>query len=263
MSDLAARRTAKWIRALREWNARREGAWCIPRRGTDGYNEVRAIMGEKPIEPPKFEKVLRAKAQQQLEGMRARQQEIRDNIKTIEDGGTVYEFNKPQSKARLPYYRQTLKDYDRYIKDLLDDESKYKQVRIKKAASPPAKSAPAYEKKEESPEEIVREYNERLKREEEQRQFEEELDKRFGKTKKGGAKVYCGTKTPPAGAQRGSPFACFRKGVGVGIAMPKRGPTAEQLQNMNLRQLGALAAERGVKGYSRMRKDQLIEVLTG
>jgi hypothetical protein len=39
----------KWIVALKEWNQAKGGAWCVPRKGTPEYNQVRAIMsGEKP-----------------------------------------------------------------------------------------------------------------------------------------------------------------------------------------------------------------------
>jgi hypothetical protein len=34
----------KWIEALKEWNGRKGGAWCVPRRGTKEHDAVRAIM---------------------------------------------------------------------------------------------------------------------------------------------------------------------------------------------------------------------------
>jgi hypothetical protein len=36
-----------WMTALKEWNRRKGGPWCIPRKGTSDYNAVRALM--KPI----------------------------------------------------------------------------------------------------------------------------------------------------------------------------------------------------------------------
>ena len=56
----------KWIDALKEWNAtHNSGSWCIPRKGSDAYNQVRAIMAgttakpaaeEKPVAEESFER---------------------------------------------------------------------------------------------------------------------------------------------------------------------------------------------------------------
>lgn len=35
----------KWITALKKWNEKNE-KWCVPRKGTPEYNEVRKIMDE-------------------------------------------------------------------------------------------------------------------------------------------------------------------------------------------------------------------------
>jgi len=35
----------KWITALKKWNEGNE-KWCVPRKGTPEYNEVRKIMDE-------------------------------------------------------------------------------------------------------------------------------------------------------------------------------------------------------------------------
>jgi hypothetical protein len=34
-----------WIDALKQWNRKRSGRWCIPKKGTREYDEVRALMG--------------------------------------------------------------------------------------------------------------------------------------------------------------------------------------------------------------------------
>jgi hypothetical protein len=36
----------RWIEGLKIWNARKGGAWCVPRRGTPEHAEVKAIMAE-------------------------------------------------------------------------------------------------------------------------------------------------------------------------------------------------------------------------
>ena len=34
----------KWIDALKVWNEQHNGTWCVPKKGTPGYNQVIAIM---------------------------------------------------------------------------------------------------------------------------------------------------------------------------------------------------------------------------
>ena len=40
-----------WMEALRAWNANKS-VWCIPKKGTKAYNEVRAIMDGAPARRP-------------------------------------------------------------------------------------------------------------------------------------------------------------------------------------------------------------------
>jgi hypothetical protein len=38
-----------WLVALKEWNSTNGGSWCIPKAGSKGHDEVKAIMrGESP-----------------------------------------------------------------------------------------------------------------------------------------------------------------------------------------------------------------------
>lgn len=89
-----------------------------------------------------------------------------------------------------------------------------------------------------------------------------------------GGKLYCGNRVPPpAGySKRGTSYECFRKGVGVGLALaPKaaaapapaqaRPPPLKDLERMTIRELGQEASQQGVRGYSRMKRAQLIEAL--
>lgn len=34
----------KWIDALKEWNKKKGGKYVIPKKGTEGYNEVKKMM---------------------------------------------------------------------------------------------------------------------------------------------------------------------------------------------------------------------------
>ena len=52
-----------WITALKEWNAKSPGTWCVPRKGTAPYDEVREIFTRlKGAEPPKEPKTKKARA---------------------------------------------------------------------------------------------------------------------------------------------------------------------------------------------------------
>ena len=42
----------KWIEALKEWN-KDKGTWCIPRKGSPEYDQVRALMGPAKTEDKK------------------------------------------------------------------------------------------------------------------------------------------------------------------------------------------------------------------
>lgn len=47
-----------WITALKEWNAKSPGTWCVPRKGTSANDEVREIFARlKGAQPPKEAKV--------------------------------------------------------------------------------------------------------------------------------------------------------------------------------------------------------------
>lgn len=36
-----------WIQALKAWNQKNGGKWCIPKKGTADYNEVKKLMTKK------------------------------------------------------------------------------------------------------------------------------------------------------------------------------------------------------------------------
>ena len=47
-----------WIQALKKWNESNDGSWCIPRKGSQAYEEVKAIMtGEEKKKETKEKKV--------------------------------------------------------------------------------------------------------------------------------------------------------------------------------------------------------------
>ena len=64
-----------WIQALKKWNSTNT-CWCVPRKGTEQYNEVMAMMKEdtpkKKVKIPEEEKKTKRKKQSN------------ENVKTIE-----------------------------------------------------------------------------------------------------------------------------------------------------------------------------------
>lgn len=49
-----------WITALKKWNTSKGGPWCVPRKGTKEYDEVRKIMdGVKPKKVVKSKPVVK------------------------------------------------------------------------------------------------------------------------------------------------------------------------------------------------------------
>ena len=50
------------MQALKKWNEQGSGTWCVPRKDSQGYNEVKALMaGEEKKEKPKNLRNLRKK----------------------------------------------------------------------------------------------------------------------------------------------------------------------------------------------------------
>jgi hypothetical protein len=95
----------KWITALKQWNGEKGGPWCVPRKGSPEYDEVRAIMDgkETPARKAQREKgnVDRmAKALQQLRGIEAETKER--NVQRA----------KEAQKGKPPKYPETEGDAD-------------------------------------------------------------------------------------------------------------------------------------------------------
>jgi hypothetical protein len=77
---------------------------------------------------------------------------------------------------------------------------------------------------------------------------------------RGGDKIYCGDKNKryTEGSKydrKGTTLECFRKGIGVGRNIMK------PLEDMSLRELGAVASKLGIGGYGRMKKQELYDAI--
>lgn len=70
----------KWMDAVKKWNAdHNPETWCIPRKGTTEYFEVRAIMEGKPS--PKKTKIVEERREKAVVGLRAVEKETADRNK--------------------------------------------------------------------------------------------------------------------------------------------------------------------------------------
>lgn len=45
----------RWVDALKEWNNSKSGTWCIPRKGSEQYKAVRAIMDKSKEKAKKID----------------------------------------------------------------------------------------------------------------------------------------------------------------------------------------------------------------
>ena len=86
-----------WIQALKKWNEKNEN-WCVPRKDTEGYNEVMALMrGEMPKKLKK-EKEKKEKKNKEKTKKEKTNEQVEPEIKTRE---VAAEETKDSSKNYL------------------------------------------------------------------------------------------------------------------------------------------------------------------
>lgn len=113
-----------WITALKKWNEKKGGAWCVPKKGTKDYDEVRALMGERKA--PAREKKKREKKEvnvvKELEKTSlsikklTNMADIKRQLKGVK---RFNEFSKVNKKYREEYKRlqKELKDKTRAVNE--------------------------------------------------------------------------------------------------------------------------------------------------
>ena len=77
-----------WLQALKEWNAtvNKSDAWCIPRKGTKEYKQVRKLMGDptkKNISPKSIDVNKNASVEQETAVPPVRRSRRIKNRKTL------------------------------------------------------------------------------------------------------------------------------------------------------------------------------------
>jgi flagellar biosynthesis GTPase FlhF len=108
----------KWIEALKQYNAGK--SWCVPRKGTPEYDEVKKIMNRtKPEEVEKRNVERREKSLEQLKAL--------DTRKKIE------EERKKRPSEYVLRKRQLEKEYNDMTPFSLRDTKKQRDEKTKKA----------------------------------------------------------------------------------------------------------------------------------
>lgn len=116
-----------WLKALKEWNSTRD-MWCMPRKGTAEYDQVRALMPERASTEPKAKKeapvpkIAEGVSRAELEDMLESYQEDRRKLATAKGAklrkgmdridkleGAVKEKLKEMSSPAAPKAKRTIK----------------------------------------------------------------------------------------------------------------------------------------------------------
>ena len=74
-----------WIQALKKWNESNDGSWCVPRKGSQGYDVVKAIMTgeEKKEKKEKPKKTKKTKQEKQKKKEQAK--ELSNNFSQVDN----------------------------------------------------------------------------------------------------------------------------------------------------------------------------------
>ncbi len=126
------------MQALKKWNEQGSGAWCVPRKDSQGYNEVKALMAgeekkEKPKKPKKPKKEKKEKAQTIGRVEPETKIKIAEEKKDELSGGNSKNYIKRISgKYEVP--EQRIKEADEYVRKHFIDSGFAKYYRAAHSA---------------------------------------------------------------------------------------------------------------------------------
>lgn len=87
-----------WIRALKEWN-KNKSSWCVPKKGSADYNEVRAIMDRmQPM--PKTKKQIKEEKERKTRVEKIKKESKQKEVKRREKGPTKEEIYAGGTRRR-------------------------------------------------------------------------------------------------------------------------------------------------------------------
>ena len=89
-----------WIDALREWNGKKGGMWCLPRKGTKEHAEVMALVASKKA-APKAESKPAPKAESKAEPKKKEPKPKKEKAKKGDTGPSDAELEKRDSGISL------------------------------------------------------------------------------------------------------------------------------------------------------------------
>jgi hypothetical protein len=121
-----------WITALKAWNTKKGGSWCVPRKGTKEYDEVKAMMGGNETPEAKKEREGRNKAVMETAVSKLRQVEAETkarNVKRVEEAkkSKVSEIRKVFERKPKPSISMSLPVEERRKNVLLRRQMKKEQ----------------------------------------------------------------------------------------------------------------------------------------
>ena len=86
----------KWMEALKMWNSQRE-KWTIPKKGSDDYKEVRALMDDKKPDLKQSKKTSKKKSSKKSET-----KDFDDMLVVAEKFDSLGKAEKPKRKRGRP-----------------------------------------------------------------------------------------------------------------------------------------------------------------
>ena len=122
-----------WIQALKKWNSTNT-CWCVPRKGTEQYNEVMALMKEdtskKKVKKPEEEKKIKKKKQsnENVKNIEKKvvKEDIKEKRKETKDSSNNY---LERIRLKYPITEKRINEADEYVRKHFIDSGFAKNYR--------------------------------------------------------------------------------------------------------------------------------------
>ena len=122
--------TLTWIQALKKWNSKNT-CWCVPRKGTEQYNEVMALMKEDPpkkkVKKPEEEKKTKKKKQSNENVKTIEKKVVKEEIKEVKQDSSDNYLERISLKFTVPIKR--VNEADEYVRKHFIDSGFAKNYR--------------------------------------------------------------------------------------------------------------------------------------
>lgn len=108
----------KWIEALKEWNTKQGGKWCIPKKGSPEYDAVKKIMGGGKAEEKKAPTPKKAPSAKKEEPKPKKDEKPKKEEKPDERDWSMYKANngkeypyKKINESLIKLVKDTIQEY--------------------------------------------------------------------------------------------------------------------------------------------------------